>query len=247
MMNDIAIQVSKVSKKFRLYHESRNSIYETVTGFLKKERYYEELQVLDNVSFEIKKGEMVGIIGKNGAGKTTILRLLSGIYRPDTGTIKTNGTVIPFLGLGLGFNPELTARDNIIIYGRLLGFSKKEIEEKEDEIVKFAELERFEDTKIKNFSSGMAARLAFATAVQVDPDIILVDEVLSVGDIAFQKKSYETFISFKERKKSIVVVTHNMDIIRKDCDRAMLLDKGKIQIMGEPEKVIEAYLTMFNK
>ena len=246
-MNDIAIQVSKVSKKFRLYHESRNSIYETVTGFLKKERYYEELQVLDNVSFEIKKGEMVGIIGKNGAGKTTILRLLSGIYRPDTGTIKTNGTVIPFLGLGLGFNPELTARDNIIIYGRLLGFSKKEIEEKEDEIVKFAELERFEDTKIKNFSSGMAARLAFATAVQVDPDIILVDEVLSVGDIAFQKKSYETFISFKERKKSIVVVTHNMDIIRKDCDRAMLLDKGKIQIMGEPEKVIEAYLTMFNK
>jgi ABC-type polysaccharide/polyol phosphate transport system ATPase subunit len=246
-MSDIAMQVSNVSKKFRLYHERRNSIYEAVTGFLKKERFYEELQVLDNVSFDIKKGEMFGIIGRNGAGKTTILRLLSGIYKPDSGIIRTNGTVTPFLGLGLGFNPELTARDNIIIYGRLLGFSKKEIEEKEGEIVKFAELERFEDTKIKNFSTGMAARLAFATAVQVDPDIILVDELLSVGDIAFQKKSYETFLSFKERKKSIVVVTHNMDIIRKDCDRAMFLEKGKIQIIAEPEKVIEAYVSCFNK
>ncbi|MDE2589835.1 MAG: ABC transporter ATP-binding protein [Patescibacteria group bacterium] len=247
MMSDIAIQVTNVSKKFRLHHERRNSIYEAITGFLKKDRYYENLQVLDNVSFDVKKGEMVGIIGRNGAGKTTILRLLSGIYQPDSGTIKTDGTVIPFLGLGLGFNPELTARDNIIIYGRLLGFSKKKIEEKEEEIVKFAELERFEDTKIKNFSSGMAARLAFATAVQVDPDIILVDEILSVGDIAFQKKSYETFLSFKERKKSIVVVTHNMDIIRKDCDRAMFLDEGKIKMMGEPEKVIEFYVNESNK
>ena len=246
-MSDIAMQVVNVSKKFRLHHEQRNSIYEAVTGFLKKDRHYEELQVLDNVSFDVKKGEMVGVIGKNGAGKTTILRLLSRIYQPDSGTILTNGTVIPFLGLGLGFNPELTARDNIIIYGRFLGFSKKEIVEKEEEIIKFAELERFEDIKIKNFSSGMAARLAFATAVQVDPDIILVDEILSVGDIAFQKKSYETFLSFKERKKSIVVVTHNMDIIRKDCDRVIFLDEGKIQMVGEPEKVIEFYTNKFNK
>jgi len=241
------MQVANVSKKFRLHHERRNSIYEAVTGFLKKNTHYEEIQVLDNVSFDVKKGEMIGIIGKNGAGKTTILRLLSRIYQPDSGTIITDGTVIPFLGLGLGFNPELTARDNIIIYGRLLGFSKKEITEKEEEIIKFAELERFEDIKIKNFSSGMAARLAFATAVQVDPDIILVDEILSVGDITFQKKSYETFLSFKERKKSIVVVTHNMDIIRKDCDRVIFLDEGKIQIVGEPEKVIEFYTNKFNK
>jgi len=245
-MHEIAIEVKNLSKAFRIYHEKRDSIYEVLSGYFSKRKYYEELQVLNDVSFEVKKGEMFGIVGRNGTGKTTLLRLLSGIYRPDKGEIKVNGTLIPFLGLGLSFQPELTAKANIILYGRLLGLSRREIEEKEDEIIKFAELEKFEDTKIKNFSSGMSARLAFATAVQVDPDIVLMDEVLSVGDIGFQKKSYETFLSFKKRGKSIIVVTHNLETIRNNCERAMFLDSGKIHTMGKPEEVIDAYEKYFS-
>lgn len=244
-MSEIAIEIKNLKKSFRIYHEKRNSMFEALIGIFDKHKYYEELLVLDDVSFNVNKGEMFGIIGRNGTGKTTLLRLLSGIYGPDSGTIKVNGTLIPFLGLGLGFHPDLTAKANIVSYGRLLGFSKKEIEKRESDIIKFAELEKFEDTKIKNFSSGMMARLAFATAIQVDPDIVLIDEILSVGDIDFQKKSYDTFLSFKERGKAIVVVTHNLDIIRHNCERAMFLNNGKIQAIGEPEKVIDAYTTHF--
>lgn len=244
-MSQNAIEVKDLKKSFRIHHEKRNSIYEAISGFFSKKKYYEELTVLDGVSFEVKKGEMFGIVGRNGTGKTTLLRLLGGIYKPDSGTINVNGTLIPFLSLGLGFHPDLTAKANITLYGRLLGFKKKEIEEKEEEIIKFAELEKFEDTKIKNFSSGMSTRLAFSTAIQVDPDIILIDEVLSVGDIGFQKKSYETFLSFKKRGKSIIVVTHDLDTIKHNCDRAMFLHNGKIQAIGEPEKVIESYQACF--
>lgn len=244
-MPDLAIEVKNLKKSFRIYHEQRNSIYEAISGFFSKRKYYEDLLVLDDVSFDVKKGEMFGILGRNGTGKTTLLRLLSGIYKPDFGSINVNGSLIPFLGLGLGFHPDLTAKANIILYGRLLGFSKKEIQKREQDIIKFAELEKFEDIKIKNFSSGMAARLAFATAVQVDPDIVLMDEVLAVGDIGFQKKSYETFLSFKKKGKSIIVVTHNLDTIKHNCDRAMFLNNGKIHTIGEPEKVIDAYTSYF--
>ena len=223
-MTEVAIDVKNLTKDFRIYHEKRDSIYEALTGFFSKRKYYEKLPVLDNISFDVKKGEMFGIIGRNGMGKTTLLRLMAGIYRPDSGSITVNGSVIPFLGLGSGFQLDLTARTNVIFYGKLLGISKKEIEAKVDEIIKFAELEKFQDTKLKNFSSGMYARLAFATAVQVNPDIILVDEILSVGDIGFHRKSYETFISFKRADKSIVLVTHDLKAVRDNCDRAMFLN-----------------------
>lgn len=244
-MTENAIEVKNVTKSFRIYHEQRNSIYEVISGFFSKRKYYEKLLVLDNVSFDVKKGEMFGIIGKNGTGKTTLLRLLSRIYKPDAGLITVNGTLIPFLGLGLGFQPDLTAKANVILYGRLLGFSKKEIQSKEKQIIEFAELEKFEDTKLKNFSSGMYARLAFSTAAQVDPDIILMDEVLSVGDIGFHKKSHDTFLSFKKRGKSIVLVSHDLKTIKDNCDRAMFLNEGKIQAIGEPQKVIDAYRSYF--
>lgn len=244
-MSENAIEVRDVSKSFRIYHEQRNSLYEVISGFFSKHKYYEELLVLDNISFDVKKGEMFGIIGRNGTGKTTLLRLLSGIYRPDAGSIKVNGTLIPFLGLGIGFQPDLTAKANVILYGRLLGFSKKKIQSREKQIIEFAELEKFEDTKLKNFSSGMYARLAFSTAVQVDPEIVLMDEVLSVGDIGFQKKSHDTFLSFKKRGKSIVLVTHDLKTIKDNCDRAMFLNDGKIQSIGEPQKVIDAYTDYF--
>lgn len=244
-MSDNAIEVRNLTKSFRIYHEQRNSLYEVLTGYFSKRKYYEDLLVLDNISFDVKKGEMFGVIGRNGTGKTTLLRLLSGIYKPDSGSIKVEGTLIPFLGLGIGFQPDLTAKANVIFYGRLLGFSKKQILAKEKEIIEFAELEKFEDIKLKNFSSGMHARLAFATAVQVNPEIVLMDEVLSVGDIGFQRKSHETFLSFKKRGKSIVLVTHDLKAIKDNCDRAMFLNEGKIQAIGEPEMVIDAYAKYF--
>lgn len=244
-MEELAISLKNVTKDFRIYHEKRNSLYEIVTGFFSKGRYYEKLRVLDNVSFDVKKGEMIGIMGKNGMGKTTLLRLMAKIYKPDSGSIIVNGSVIPFLGLGAGFQAEMTARDNIVLYGKLLGFSKREIEEKVGEIIKFAELEKFQDTKLKNFSSGMYARLAFATAIQVDPEIILIDEILAVGDIGFQQKSHNAFLSFKKRGKSIVVVTHDLNVIKQNCDRAIFLNDGKIHTVGEPSKVVEAYTNYF--
>ncbi len=244
-MNETAIKVENLTKTFRIYHEKRNSIYEAITGFFSKKKFYEELLVLDNISFDIKKGEMFGIVGPNGVGKTTLLRLLSGIYQPNSGKISLNGSLIPFLGLGAGFQGEMTARDNVILYGKLLGLSKKEIESKVTSVIEFAELEKFADTKLKNFSSGMYARLAFATAVQVDPDIVLIDEILSVGDIGFKKKSYETFLSFKKKGKTIMIVTHDLNTVKENCDRAMFLNDGKIDTIGEPQAIIDAYTKYF--
>ena len=244
-MTDYAISVKNLKKKFRIYHENRDTVYEMLSGIFNRSKYYEDLTVLDDVSFEVKKGEMFGIIGKNGTGKTTLLRLLSQIYKPDSGSIKINGSLIPLLGLGAGFQLEMTAIDNVILYGRLLGFSKNEIKSKLKDIMKFAELEKFADIKLKNFSSGMYARLAFATAIQVDPEIILVDEVLSVGDINFKKKSHEAFLSFKERSKSIILVSHDLNVIKENCDRVMFLNDGKIVSIGNPNEVIDTYTEFF--
>jgi len=244
-MTEPAIIVKNLTKRFKIYHEKRDTAFEVITSFFNRTKYYEELTILDDVSFEVNKGEMFGIIGKNGTGKTTLLRLLSQIYKPDSGSIKKNGSLIPFLGLGAGFQLEMTAMDNVILYGKLLGLSKKEIKNKLDEILKFAELEKFADTKLKNFSSGMYARLAFATAVQVNPDIVLMDEILSVGDIGFQKKSHDTFLSFKQKGKTIVIVSHDLNVIKENCDRVMFLDNGKIVEIGEPQKVIDSYTSYF--
>src|SRR6185312_5471939 len=187
-MSETAIKLENVEKSFRIFKEKKQSIFHLITSFNDTTRGYEKLKILDNVSFEVKKGEMVGIIGRNGSGKTTLLKLIAGVLHPDKGTIVRNGEITPFLEIGTGFNGELSARENIILYGIILGFSKGVIKNKVEDIIKYAELEKFIDTKLKHFSSGMYARLAFATAVQVDPEIMLVDEVLSVGDAAFQKK-----------------------------------------------------------
>ena len=245
MIDDI-ISIQNVVKKFRIYHEKKNSLSEHLLTLSKKDNRYEELVVIDNISFNVKKGEMVGLIGRNGSGKTTLLRLIANIFQPDSGTIKVNGTIVPLLELGTGFQGDLTARDNIIQYGIILGFTKKEISKKVADILKFAELEKFADTKTRNFSSGMIARLAFSTAVQINPDILLVDEVLAVGDIPFQRKSFEKFLELK-KSKTIVYVTHNVDSVKQLCDRGIFLDKGKIAKIGEPEEVVNAYLNSLNE
>ena len=247
-MSEVAVEVKNVSKTFRIYHERRDSIYEAIAAWFSKKKYYEDLEVLKNISFSVKKGEMFGIIGRNGAGKTTLLRIIAGIYKPDSGNVTVNGSLIPFLGLGTGFQIDLTAKTNVIQYGILLGFKKREIAERVDEIMKFAELEKFADIKLKNFSSGMYARLAFSTAVQVDPDILIIDEALYAGDMSFQRKCADTIVSFKKRGKAIILVSHNMIPIQSQCERAMFLNGGRIESIGHPDDVVEQYKkSMFTK
>lgn len=239
--SNYSIVVKNVSKTFRIYHEKKNSLYEYVTSLFNRKNSHENLAVLKDISFSVKKGEMLGILGFNGSGKTTLLKIIGKIYTPDHGEIITTGKLTPFLELGTGFNGELTARDNIIIYGIILGFTKKEIKEKIDEIAKFAGIERFLDTKLKNFSSGMNARLAFSTAIQANPDVILVDEVLSVGDISFQGKSFDIFMEYKKQGKTIIFVSHNIEQIKKFCDKAIWIHDGIIQAYDRSDVVVDKY------
>ena len=241
-MVDYAISVKNVSKKFTLYHEKRDSIFESATSIFQKKRHSETLQALDNISFNVKHGEIFGIIGRNGGGKTTLLRIISKIYSPDSGSVDVKGTIIPVLALGLGFHPELTAITNIYQSSILLGFKKELISKRVEDIIKFAELEKFADTKIKNFSAGMQMRLAFATSVLVDPDVLILDEVFAVGDLNFQKKCFDTIMSFKKRGKAIIFVSHDMTPIKNFCDTVMFLKDGKVGNIGSPEESVSAYV-----
>jgi len=241
-----AIRVQSLHKSFRISHEKKSTVYEHLVGLFSKSRGYEKLNVLNGISFDVNKGEMMGIIGKNGQGKTTLLQILSGILKPDSGAVKLSGSTVPFLSLGTGFQPDLSAIDNIVMYGLYLGLTKKEIKERIPQILNYAELERFADTKLKHFSTGMFARLAFSTAVQVDPDILLVDEVLSVGDVSFQEKSFETFLSFKKRGKTIVFVTHSLELVKRLCDRAIFIQDGNIQKIGRPQEVVEEFYNFYD-
>jgi ABC-type polysaccharide/polyol phosphate transport system ATPase subunit len=205
---------------------------------------YENLFALKNVSFDVDKGEFFGIIGRNGSGKTTLLTVLAGIFKPDEGIVNVNGTISPFLGLGVGFNPDLTARDNVFINGLVLGLSISQIKEKYESIFDFAELHKFEDTKVKYFSSGMYARLAFSVAIQMNRDILLMDEVLAVGDMSFRKKCLEYFDTVKKNaEKTIIFVSHDMGSIA-GCNRVMLLEKGQVKYIGKPKEAIDRYYSI---
>jgi ABC-type polysaccharide/polyol phosphate transport system ATPase subunit len=193
------------------------------------------------VSFAIEHGEFFGIVGPNGSGKSTLLKILAGIYRQDRGEVHVDGILSPFIELGVGFNPELTARDNVRINGTLLGLSSQELDRRFDDILAFAELERFVDQKLKNFSSGMQVRLAYSIAIQVDFDILLLDEVLAVGDQSFQEKCFRTFERFREEGKTIVLVTHGLEVLEEFADRALQLESGRISAIGPPADVIAAY------
>lgn len=240
LSND-AIQVNGVSKTFRLPHEKQNSIKSLFLNIFKGKRTYEKQKVLKNISFEVKKGEFFGIVGRNGSGKSTLLKLLAGIYTPDSGVIEVNGKLTPFIELGVGFNPELTGRENVFLNGALLGFTRKEMEAMYDEIVDFAELHKFMDQKLKNYSSGMQVRLAFSIAIQAKSEILLLDEVLAVGDEAFQRKCYQYFAELKRNKQTVILVTHSMDVVQQFCDRAMLIDKGHKTEIGNPLEIAQIY------
>lgn len=237
-----AVIVKDLYKSFKLPHEQHSGIKQLIVNFAKRNKGYEVQHVLKDVSFEIKKGEFFGIVGRNGSGKSTLLKLLAGTYAPDKGLVKTNGSLTPFIELGVGFNPELTGRENVYLNGALLGFSRKEMNGMYDEIVDFAELERFMDQKLKNYSSGMQVRLAFSIAIRAKSDILLLDEVLAVGDASFQKKCFEYFKELKQEKKTVVLVTHDMDAVRKFCDRALYVHEGKIIKDGTPNAISMLYM-----
>lgn len=239
MSSEIVIKVENVSKTFRLPHEKQSSVKSFLINFNK--RGYEKQKALDNVSFEVKKGEFFGIVGRNGSGKSTLLKLLAGIYSPSKGNIQINGKLTPFIELGVGFNMELTGRENVYLNGALLGFNRKEMNKLYKDIVEFAELERFMDQKLKNYSSGMQVRLAFSIAIRAQSDILVLDEVLAVGDINFQKKSKEHFRLIKEGGCTVVFVTHDMEAARNFCDRIAVIEKGQVVFSGDVNKAIDKY------
>lgn len=242
--NDIAISVKGLKKSFRLPTEQSFGLKQAIFNRLRGVKGYKEQKVLRDINFEIKKGEFVGIVGRNGSGKSTLLKILAGIYYPQAGEVIINGTLVPFIELGVGFNPELTGRENVYMNGALLGFSNAEMDEMYDDIWKFAELEQFQDQKLKNYSSGMQVRLAFSIAIRARGDILLLDEVLAVGDAAFQHKCNEYFKTLHDNKQTVILVTHSMDNVRQFCDRAILIEQGEIILDGKPKKVADAYTKM---
>lgn len=241
MEDQPVVVIKELHKSFKLPNERAGGIKNALINFYKRSKGYEVQRVLKDVNFEIKKGEFFGIVGRNGSGKSTLLKLLAGIYVPDKGLVQVNGHLTPFIELGVGFNPELTGRENVFLNGALLGFNHKEMAEMYDDIVAFAELKRFMDQKLKNYSSGMQVRLAFSIAIQAHSDILLIDEVLAVGDAAFQQKCFDYFDKLKQEQGTIIFVSHDMEVVKKYCSRALLIDKGKIVDIGDTQKIAEQY------
>jgi ABC-type polysaccharide/polyol phosphate transport system ATPase subunit len=235
-----AVSVKGVSKAFKLPHRQYHTLKERALHPFHV-RTFDVLQAVDDVSFEVAPGEFFGIVGRNGSGKSTLLKCLAGIYDLDAGELEVSGRLSPFIELGVGFNPDLTARDNVIINAIMLGLTRQRARERFDEIIAFAELEEFLDLRLKNYSSGMIVRLAFSIAIQVDADILLIDEVLAVGDATFQQKCFDEFHRLKAEGRTILFVTHSMGDVQRFCDRAMLLERGAVVEIGDPAPVSRRY------
>lgn len=247
MDSHISIKVTTVSKDFKLPHQKVNSLKKIFTGlFKKRNKSFDVQHALKDISFEVKKGEFFGIVGRNGSGKSTLLKILAEIYRPTNGSVSIDGRLVPFIELGVGFNPELTGRENVYLNGALLGFSEKEIDAQYEDIVSFAELESFMDQKLKNYSSGMQVRLAFSVATRAKAEILLIDEVLAVGDADFQRKCFNYFKQLKRSKTTVVFVSHDMDAVREYCDRALLIEKSEIVDIGDTDKIAQKYSKLFS-
>lgn len=236
-----AIAVAGVSKHFKIPHEKTQTLRACFVNCHKR-RGVDIFRALQDVTFEVKKGEFFGIVGRNGSGKSTLLKILAGIYVPDRGTVEVAGQISPFLELGVGFNPELTGRDNIYLNAAILGLSREQIEKKFNDIVAFSELKRFIDQKLKNYSSGMQVRLAFSVAIHADKDLLLMDEVLAVGDSNFQQKCLEEFSRYRQEGKTVVLVTHDTAVVQRYCDRALLLREGRIMKIGTADDVVAEYI-----
>lgn len=246
--DDVAIRVDDIHKDFHLPHHNEDSIKnKIITVFEKKDKDVDTQHALQGISFDIKKGEFFGILGRNGSGKSTLLKIISEIYQPTKGLVRRHGTLVAFIELGVGFNPQLTGRENVYLNAALLGFSRKEIDAFYDEVVEFAELQDHMEQRLKNYSSGMKVRLAFAVAIQAHADILVLDEVLAVGDADFQRKCYDYFKQLKREQKTIILVSHSMGLVREYCDRAILIEEGRIAYEGSADETAEEYLRLFNR
>jgi len=239
--NKPAVVVTNIKKTFKIPLESSSGLKQKLINHLKGVKGYREFTPLNDISFTVDEGDFFGIVGRNGSGKSTLLKTISGIYAPDGGSVGVNGTLVPFIELGVGFSPELTGRENVYLNGALLGFSHKEMDLMYDGIVEFAELADFMEEKLKNYSSGMQVRLAFSIAIRANGDILILDEVLAVGDSNFQKKCIDYFKQLKRDKKTVILVTHDMGSVERFCNKAILIDNGKIVAQGKPSEVTQKY------
>ena len=235
------IKANHITVSYRMSHDKIQSIKEYLVAMLKRKLKYEEFHALKDVSFEIKKGEVVGIVGNNGAGKSTLLKVISGILRPTEGSVEVSGNVVPMLELGSGFDFDLTGRENVFLNGSILGYSESFLKSKYNEIVEFSELGEFIDIPMRNYSSGMIMRLAFSIASMVSPDVLIVDEILAVGDAAFQEKSYARMTELMSHGTTVLLVSHNIDQIRSLCDRVVWLDHGNVVAVGDTQEICDRY------
>ena len=241
MSNNIAVKVDHVSKFFKLPTESTQSLRTSLVNRFRGIKGYKEQNVLKDISFEVDKGDFYGIVGRNGSGKSTLLKIISEIYIPEKGTVTIDGKLVSFIELGVGFNPELTGRENVYMNGAMLGFSTEEVDAMYDDIVEFAELGEFMNQKLKNYSSGMQVRLAFSVAIKAQGDILILDEVLAVGDEAFQRKCNDYFMERKHSGKTTILVTHDMNAVKKYCNKAVLIENGLVKVVGNPDDVANQY------
>jgi len=235
------IEVEHLHKIFKIPHEKRNTVFESLVGAFRPPQY-ETFHALNDINFTVDEGEALGIIGENGSGKSTLLKIIANILRPTRGRVKVHKKITPFLELGVGFQPNFTASENVRTYATIMGISKREIESKLDDVLEFAGLEKFRDTKLKNFSSGMQVRLAFSTAIQTDPEVLLMDEVLAVGDMEFQQKCLDVLNQYRKEGVTIVFVSHDLGAVRRFCDKTLLLHKGMQVALGVTGDVIDKYV-----
>ena len=243
-MSKTAIEVDNVSMKFNLSREKVDSLKDYIFKTIKREIQYNEFWALKNVSFSVEKGDRVGILGLNGAGKSTLLKVISGVFKPTEGHVDKHGKMVPLLELGAGFDPQYTGKENIYLYGAMLGYTKKFIDSKYDEIVEFSELQKFMDVPVKNYSSGMKSRLGFSIATVVEPKILILDEVLSVGDAKFRKKSEKKIMSMFDSGVTVLIVSHSLEQVQRLCNKAMILEKGKLIAYGDIAPISEQYSKM---
>ena len=241
---DPVIRLENVTQRFRVIHERPDTVRELFSKIFRHRSSYHDFEAVKNVSFDVPHGQAVGIIGRNGSGKSTLLKIIAGVYRPSKGTVTVNGSLAPLIELGAGFHHELTGRENILLNGLLMGYSKRDMMERQQAIIDFADVGEFIDAPVKQYSSGMYMRLAFAVAIEVDPQILVLDEILAVGDMGFQQKCFERIRRFRESGKTILLVTHSMAVVEEHCDRAILIDHGNIIVDGRADEAIAMYKTL---
>jgi ABC-type polysaccharide/polyol phosphate transport system ATPase subunit len=240
------IRLVNVTQRFRVIHERPDTVRELFSRFFRHNASFHDFEAVKNLSLEVPRGQTLGIIGRNGSGKSTLLKIIAGVYKPSNGTVEVNGTLAPLIELGAGFHHELTGRENILLNGLLMGYTKREMMERQQSIIDFADVGEFIDAPVKQYSSGMYMRLAFAVATEVDPQILLVDEILAVGDVGFQEKCFEKLRRFRNSGKTIILVTHSMDNVRQHCERAILIDHGSILVDGTPDEAVSEFNNLMN-